>query len=90
MLAPLPLNSLSPLSLTVVYPFGYGLTYGETDITEFRIEDVDYHALPDEGVKARVQVATLPSQPQSLTALSGIKAVLNPFYLLKHNCFRSV
>lgn len=40
-----------------LYPFGYGLTYGETDITEFRIEDVDYHALPDEGVKARVQVA---------------------------------
>lgn len=40
-----------------LYPFGYGLTYGETDITEFSVENADYHALPDEGVKAWVQVA---------------------------------
>lgn len=40
-----------------LYPFGYGLTYGDMDIVEFCMEDADYHALPDEGVKARVQVA---------------------------------
>lgn len=40
-----------------LYPFGYGLTYGDMDIVEFCMEDADYHALPDEGVKARVKVA---------------------------------
>lgn len=40
-----------------LYPFGYGLTYGDMDIVEFCTEDADYHALPDEGVKARVKVA---------------------------------
>ena len=40
-----------------LYPFGYGLTYGELDITKFGVENADYHALPDEGVKAWVHVA---------------------------------
>lgn len=34
-----------------LYPFGYGLTYGDTEITDLKAEPVDYHALPENGIK---------------------------------------
>lgn len=40
-----------------LYPFGYGLTYGDGVITELSVENVDYRSLPDEGIKAKVFAA---------------------------------
>lgn len=40
-----------------LYPFGYGLTYGDTEMVELNVEDVDYHALPDDGVKVQIKAA---------------------------------
>lgn len=40
-----------------LYPFGYGLTYGDTEITDLKAEPVDYHALPDEGIKIKTVMA---------------------------------
>ena len=34
-----------------LYPFGYGLTYGDTEITDLKAEPVDYRALPENGIK---------------------------------------
>ena len=34
-----------------LYPFGYGLTYADTEITDLKAEPVDYHALPENGIK---------------------------------------
>ena len=40
-----------------LYPFGYGLTYGDTEIVDLEVETADYRNLPDEGVKVRVKAA---------------------------------
>lgn len=40
-----------------LYPFGYGLTYGDVDIVKLNVGDIDYHNLPDEGIKVWAQVA---------------------------------
>lgn len=34
-----------------LYPFGYGLTYADTEIADLKAEPVDYHALPENGIK---------------------------------------
>lgn len=34
-----------------LYPFGYGLTYADTEITDLKAEPADYHALPENGIK---------------------------------------
>lgn len=34
-----------------LYPFGYGLTYADTEITDLKAEPVDYHDLPENGIK---------------------------------------
>lgn len=34
-----------------LYPFGYGLTYGDTEIIDLKAEPADYHALPENGIK---------------------------------------
>lgn len=40
-----------------LYPFGYGLTYGDAEIVDLEVEAADYRNLPDEGVRVRVKAA---------------------------------
>lgn len=39
-----------------LYPFGYGLTYADVDITELEAEDVKYHALGEDGLRVKAEV----------------------------------